>query len=164
MGRLRLKAFVFVSLLRIRVPRKYLSPPWKNSRTRRPSVLNGVSPVTAWPKQWVGQVCVGSETAHDNFNFGVNSFWMSMQVFEFLWSLWVFSRNFSFFESYINFSLEQIFFRNFHEVYEYFRNIDFYSLIAWRSVDPLKSWEFFVHVRNESTIWTIWIVQKFWIF
>ena len=49
------------------------------------------------------------------------------------WSLWVFLKDFTFFESYIDFS----------------------SLIAWRSVHPLKSWELFVHVRNESTIWTI---------
>ena len=51
----------------------------------------------------------------------------------------IFESFFFFFESYINFSLEKFFFRNFHEVYEYFRNIDFYSLIGWRSVDPLKS-------------------------
>ena len=36
-------------------------------------------------------------------------------------------KDFSFFESYIDFS----------------------SLIAWHSVHPLKSWEFFVHIRNE---------------
>ena len=62
-------------------------------------------------------------------------------------------------------------FLNFYELYEYFRkiflflsHIDLSSLIARRSVLPLKSREFFVHVRNESTIWTIWIVQKLWIF
>ena len=67
------------------------------------------------------------------------SYWFFItekNVYECSWSLWVFLKDFSFFESYINFS----------------------SLLAWRSVDPLKSWEFFVHVRNESTIWTIWIV------
>ena len=53
--------------------------------------------------------------------------------YEYSWSLWVFLKHFSFFESYIDFS----------------------SLIAWRSVHPRKSWEIFVHVWNESTIWTI---------
>ena len=42
--------------------------------------------------------------------------------------------------------------------------IDFSALIARRNEHLLKSHEFFVHVRNESTIWTIWIVQKLWIF
>ena len=62
--------------------------------------------------------------------------------YQFPWNLWVFSKDFPFFKSYIDFS----------------------SLIAWRSVHRLKSWKFFVHVRNESIIWTIWIVQKLWIF
>ena len=53
--------------------------------------------------------------------------------YECSWSLWVFLKDFSSFKSYIDFS----------------------SLKAWRSVHPLKSCEFFVHVRNESTILTI---------
>ena len=58
-------------------------------------------------------------------------------------------------------------FLNFYEVYEYFRkiflflsHIDFSYLIARCSVYLLKCQEFFVHGRNESTIWTIWIFQK----
>ena len=64
------------------------------------------------------------------------SYWVFITkqfFYEFPWSLWVFSKHFPFFKSYIDFS----------------------SLIAWRSVHPLKSSEFFAHVRNESTIWSI---------
>ena len=103
-------------------------------------------------------------------------------------------RNIFFFESYVYFSFENFFLMNFHEVYEYFwkiflflSHIDFSlknfflwifmkfskdfsffkSYIHFSSLiasNPLKSREFFVHVRNESTLWIIWIVKKLWIF
>ena len=82
---------------------------------------------------------------------------------EFSWSLWVFLEDFSFFLVILIFYFKKMFLMNDHEVSEYFWKIysffesyiDFSSLIAWRSVHPLKSWEFFIHARNESTIWTI---------
>ena len=72
-------------------------------------------------------------------------------------------RNIFLFLNHIDFSFDKFFFMNFHEVYIFesfffFRHIDFPFLIAWRSVHPLKFQEFFVHVRNESTIWTVQIV------
>ena len=64
------------------------------------------------------------------------------------------------------FHFKNFFLMNFREVYEYFRkiflflsHIDFSSLIARRSVHLLKSRKFLVHVRIESTIWNMWIVQ-----
>ena len=95
-------------------------------------------------------------------NFFVMNFY---EVYEYF-------RKFFLFLSHIDFSFQKIFFMNFYEVYEYFRKISVFfksyidssSLIASRSVHPLKSRGFFVHVRNESTIWTIWIVQKLWLF
>ena len=56
-------------------------------------MLNGVSLVTAWPEQCAGQVWIGSETTHDNFNFGATRFERQGK------------------------------FLNFYEVYEYFRKI-----------------------------------------
>ena len=51
------------------------------------------------------------------FSFSRIDFYFKIFFYECLWSLWVFLKHFSFFESYIDFS----------------------SLIAWRSVHPLKS-------------------------
>ena len=87
--------------------------------------------------------------------------WKNLFSWIFMKFMSIFGRFFFFF-SHIDFLFQNFFswmFIKFMSIFErmfFFESyIDFSSLIAWRSVHPLKSWELFVHVRSESTIWTI---------
>ena len=88
---------------------------------------------------------------------------------KFSWSLWVFLEDFFLFLSHILIChLKKFFFYEFSwslwvflEVFSFFEScIDFSSLIAWRSVHPLKSWEFFVHVYQTSQLFELFRLFK----
>ena len=73
------------------------------------------------------------------------SYWFIISTIffnEFSWILWVFSKDFSFFGLYINFSFPKIFLMNFHEVYEYFPTFFLFLSYWFFIVKNFFSWIF----------------------